>query len=96
MDDFIGFLFFWLFIEFIFWGLAYSTGSLLINLFSLGKWYPDSLLKNKETGKILKHQSGFKLIKRSNKTYLGASAVAFIGFCFWVAVLFFIFSYSYT
>ena len=91
MEDFIGFLFFWLFIEFIFWGLAYVTGSLLITLTSLGKWYPDSLLRNEETGKILKHQSGFKFIKRSEKVYLGASAVALIGFSFWVAVLFLIF-----
>lgn len=46
MEDFIGLLFFWLFIGFIFWGLAYATGSLLITLISPGNGYPDSLLKN--------------------------------------------------
>lgn len=70
-------------LEIIFWG----TGCLLTPIVSFGKWIPDSFFKNEKTGKIIKSESGFKLIERSGKIYLGAVAVAFLGFCFWVTVL---------
>jgi hypothetical protein len=87
MEDIVGFLFAYILTDLIFWGFAYITGCLLTPIVSFGKWTPESLTKDGETGKIIKNQSGFKLIKRSGRTYLGAWSVAFLGCCFWVTVI---------
>ncbi len=84
MEDFLGFFIVSIFVEFIFWGVAYITGCVLTPIVSLGKWYPDAISRNPDTGKRLKSKIGFKLSIRSGKTYLGAWAVAFIGFIFWL------------
>lgn len=87
MEDIIGIVFITLFIETIFWGLAYGIGCLLTPIVSFGKWVPDSLIKDVNTGKVIKHQSGFKLIERSDQIYLGSWGVAFLGFCFLISVI---------
>jgi hypothetical protein len=87
MDDFIGILVVSIFAEFLFWGLSYAIGCALTPIISFGKWLPDSLSKDEETGKIIRNQSGFKLIKRSGQIYLGAWGVSFLGFCFIVSVI---------
>jgi hypothetical protein len=72
MEDFIGIVLITFFMEIFFWGFIYGTGYLLTPIITLGKLLPDSLVKHEETGKIIKKQSGFNLIHRSDKTYLGA------------------------
>jgi len=87
MGDLIGILVVSIFTEFIFWGMSYAIGCLLTPIVSFGKWLPDSLSKDEESGKIIKNQTGFKLIERSGQIYLGAWGVSFLGFCFWVSVI---------
>ena len=87
MEDIIGFVFIWLFIEFIFWGVAYSTGCLITPIVSFGKWKADILIRNKENKTKGKKQSGCTLIKRSGQIYLGALGVSFLGLCFWSLVV---------
>lgn len=87
MEEILGIIFIVFFMEIIFWGIAYATGCLLTPIISFGKWYPDSLIKDEETGKVIKGQSGFKLIERSGKLFLGAWSVSFLGFCFWIITI---------
>ena len=86
MINFIGFLFIWLILEFIFWGVMYSTGSVLTHIISFGKWLPDSITRA-ETGRVSTKQSGVGLIKRSGQIYLGAWGVCFLGLLFWMLVI---------
>jgi hypothetical protein len=87
MEDILFYIFYLFFMEIAFWGLIYGTGYLLTPILSFGKWLPDRLIKNEETGRLLRSQSGIKLIDRSGKTYLGAWGVSLLGFCFWVLVI---------
>lgn len=87
MEDILSLMFMILFIEVIFWGLAYFTGSLLIPIVSLGRWRPEVLVRDGDTGKRQVIQSGFTLIERSGETYLGAFGVSIIGMCFWIVVV---------
>ncbi len=87
MEDIVGFLFIYLLGEIIFWGFAYITGYLIIPVLSFGKWLPEPLTKDEETGKVIKTQLGLTLIKRSGRIYLSAWGVAFSGCCFWITVI---------
>ena len=51
MEDFIGIIFIFLFVEVIYWGVSYSTGYLLTPIVSFGKWRADKIIKDKGTGK---------------------------------------------
>jgi len=87
MEDILGFIFILLFIEVIFWGVAYSTGCLLTPIVSFGKWQPDCLIKNENNKTRGKKQSGVTLIKRAGQTYLGAIGVSLLGLSFWFLVI---------
>ena len=89
MEDFIGFLFIWLMFEFIFWGVIYATGSVLIFIISFGKWVPDSIIRS-NSGRVSKKQSGFGLINRSGQIYLGAWGVCILGLSFWTLIVIYI------
>lgn len=91
MEDIVGLLFVWLVLEVVFWGVMYTTGSVLIRIISLGKCLPDRVARS-ESGRVSKKQSGFCLIRHSGQIYLGAWAVCILGLAFWaVVVLCFVF-----
>ena len=73
--------------EFVFWGLCYITGRILVSLISLGKWRAEAINEEKDIKGKRKKQNGFTLIKGDGKDYLGAFAVAFIGMLFWLLVM---------
>jgi len=63
------------------------------NFISFGKWRADGI-KKKENGRVIKNQSGFKLINREGSIYLGAYGVALLGFCFWLVAIIAVISYN--
>ena len=87
MEDIIGILVVMLFAEIIFWGIAYSTGCFIVPIVSGGKWEADWLTRNEEGKTKGMKQSGFSLVEKSGKLYLGAVAVSLIGLLFWVLVI---------
>ena len=87
MEDIFGYIFICIFMEAIFWGVAYTTGRVLTPIISFGKWHADSILINSETRKKEKKQTGLKLVERSGNIYLGATGVCLVGLCFWGIVI---------
>lgn len=87
MEDIFGYIFISIFMEAIFWGVAYTTGRVLVPIISLGNWIAEPIQINPETGKKEKKQTGLRLIVKSGKAHLGAMGVCMVGFCFWGIVI---------
>jgi hypothetical protein len=87
MEDILGYFLVSLFVEAIFWGVAYTTGRIFTPIISLGRWRAHPLLINSETGKKEKKQTGLKLIEKKEGLYLGALGVCLVGFSFWGIVI---------
>ncbi len=75
--------------EVLFWGIAYGTGRILTRtpIVSFGKWRADRLVRDEDSGKINKRQSGVEIIHKSGSVYFGAIGVCLIGIGFWALVI---------
>lgn len=93
MANIFGYIVLFIFMEVIFWGIAYTTGRVLTPAISFGSWYAEPIKVNIETGKKEKKQTGLRLVEKSGKTYLGTTGVCLVGIFFWgiiVTVLLFV------
>lgn len=86
MSDIIGFFIVSIFMELIFWGICYGTGSILTVLISFGKWQAEDIVESNKRSNILK-RSSFTLNKRDGNTYLGSCSVSLLGVFFWSSII---------
>ena len=75
------------FIELLFWGLLYGTGSLLTPVISVGFVKPEKIESSRKLRKEIVRSRWPLLYHNSGTTFLRAEMVAIVGSLFWLIVV---------